>query len=757
MLKRLSSMLLIATLLFTILPVSVFAVTYPEIYRDSIDVRVNHTVNVAFTYGDSATSAELVQSSLNANVKISGTNLEIEGVAVGICNVTMNFNDGSSDTLKVNVINQNGLTSDTIKVLNIEEGETVSLDVDLNTYNANKATVTIDGDKVVRLSKDTFTTSGTLKVTGKTKGDCTLRVRYNTGDVELYEIRVSKGDSSYNYRKIVVDDIDTYYIDLEKFDATRADITVNTRNVKINKNYYTRSGYLEITGVYEGEADIEIEYNTGDIEYLYIDVIDEYDVSDYDEEFILDVNEEDEFYIDLRYFGATRASISYNTSNISLNKTVFTKSGYLQITGEKKGTSLITIRYDTGDIEYLYVKVGTNSSNYKEPTVSVDSITVEEGKSLYFDIYMAKTSKATLEVDDTYYATLSTYTIKEDSRIKVNGKRKGTTDLFITFSDGTWVRVPITVTGKDYKAPTAVLEKNKITVNEKVKLTLNMGSENSSATITVKNPESIDLSVKNYTPLTKTYTINSSKNEEVVIDITGLYAVSNSNIVVKYPEGKSISLDFSVVAPQIVETEGLSKTGVHFKLLSGISINNSAYANGFINGYTDGSFGPDKMMTRAEFATILSNIFGTDKTYDSSYCPPDVLVDWYKPAITKLAAMGVVSSTERFRPEEYITRYEVIGMLYNILDLSAYNSNCVLTDVGTGTIDVKVAKCYNAGILSGYPDGTFGGTKTITRAELVTVMGRILYSNFNTNKINKFADVSSNMWYYNYVMKAMIP
>ena len=116
--------------------------------------------------------------------------------------------------------------------------------------------------------------------------------------------------------------------------------------------------------------------------------------------------------------------------------------------------------------------------------------------------------------------------------------------------------------------------------------------------------------------------------------------------------------------------------------------------------------------------------------------------------------MCTVSKNVSYRPKDYITRYEVAEMLYNILDLDSYSTVCPLSDVDSSLRGKMIAKCWNAGILAGYTDNTFKGDKNISRAEAVVLVNRIFYENMETSKTNIFPDVKNDYWAYSYIVKA---
>ncbi|MGN1121079.1 MAG: S-layer homology domain-containing protein [Eubacteriales bacterium] len=90
------------------------------------------------------------------------------------------------------------------------------------------------------------------------------------------------------------------------------------------------------------------------------------------------------------------------------------------------------------------------------------------------------------------------------------------------------------------------------------------------------------------------------------------------------------------------------------------------------------------------------------------------------------AQIQYVSSGSYFRPNDAATRYEVIDMLSELFDISGVSPLSVafpdLSETYRGTVELYAA----AGIINGYPDGTFGGERGITRAELVKILNIML-------------------------------
>lgn len=670
MLKKSIVFLLTIVMLLSLFPASVMAYDVPDIYRDEITVRVGNTTRVDFSYGDSATSAEVFISNTGIDAYITGGALYITGLIEGLSYVTLSFNDGTMDSLKVNVVSQYGNVDDENNITLIK-GNSKNIYIDLDLYDATSATVTYES-AYVTVNKTRFTTSGSLKITGKDYGTSVLKIKYNTGDTEIYSIEVSK-------------------------------------------DYYEES---------------------------------------YEQNVYLDLDESFNHYIDLDAYGADKATVSYKSSYVSVNSTNFYYSRYLTVTAEREGSSIVTITYDTGDVEYLNIYCNDESPENTESSVSVDSIEVEKGDSLYFYVYLGDyADKATLSLTNSSYATLSTTTLYNSAQVKITGRYVGSTELKVSFDDGTRVYIPITVTSENYLAGTAEIDNDVLLIGESANIELFMGTNNSSVTITVSDPKNFILDVNGYSQYRTSYTVYSSKKSTVNVKVTAKDLIDESYITIKYPEGKTYKFMLSVIDLELAE--GTDKNGVNFVLNKDISTNKTVLSSGYIEGYADGTFGPLNNITRQEFGVILSRILDYKGTITSADYLYDVTAAWAKDGIAELVAMGVVSRDEPFRPTDLITRYEVAEMLYNVVDLSDYATSCLLSDINTSTlIGRKVAQCYNAGLIAGYGNGTFGGNNNITRAETVTLINRIFYKDMNTNKVNKFPDVSENYWAYSYIVKA---
>ena len=196
------------------------------------------------------------------------------------------------------------------------------------------------------------------------------------------------------------------------------------------------------------------------------------------------------------------------------------------------------------------------------------------------------------------------------------------------------------------------------------------------------------------------------------------------------------------------------------------SIITKTMLNPYIVGYDDNVFGPELPISREEvsaiFARLIANNIYMDKAYDTSF--PDVGEGWSKDYIGYLEKFSVVTGYEdgTFRPQNYITRAEMAVMMAKAegYDISGYMSSDELAypdvDEGYSEWAVKAIKYLtDRGVMEGYPDGTFGPNRPITRAETVATVNRVL-ADMTVGNIEVLpSDMTEEHWAYNDVVFAM--
>ncbi|MEC0184706.1 S-layer homology domain-containing protein [Paenibacillus peoriae] len=99
----------------------------------------------------------------------------------------------------------------------------------------------------------------------------------------------------------------------------------------------------------------------------------------------------------------------------------------------------------------------------------------------------------------------------------------------------------------------------------------------------------------------------------------------------------------------------------------------------------------------------------------------DVTKEWAKEPIEALAARGVIIGTGdgKFNPDDKVTRAEFITMLMNVFELTDSNATTTFSDINIGTWCYdEVATAQRLGIIKGRPDGSFGAQDEITRQDM---------------------------------------
>ena len=184
----------------------------------------------------------------------------------------------------------------------------------------------------------------------------------------------------------------------------------------------------------------------------------------------------------------------------------------------------------------------------------------------------------------------------------------------------------------------------------------------------------------------------------------------------------------------------------------------------YVNGIGSAMFAPNMSLTRAEAATILYNLLVSKERGPYSASFTDVnSYSWYYEAVMTLASYKVLNGVgnSMFAPNDSITRAEFVTMLVRIYGMTKTESG--FTDVASGSwYESFVATAADRGWVQGDGDGTFRPNDSITRAEAVVIMNRVLGRQADKEVIAsgegilRYLDVSENSWYYWDIMEASI-
>lgn len=150
---------------------------------------------------------------------------------------------------------------------------------------------------------------------------------------------------------------------------------------------------------------------------------------------------------------------------------------------------------------------------------------------------------------------------------------------------------------------------------------------------------------------------------------------------------------------------------------------------GLMIGKTDAEFYPKQNLTRAEFATILARLLRLEKYNANTYIYSDTKGHWAKEYISLVTAAGYMQGYEdkTFKPQKHITREEIAKVL-SVMDLKTIEESekIEFKDVTENNWSCEAIKeIAQKGILKGYEDGTFKPKKEITREEIAMILYRI--------------------------------
>ena len=185
----------------------------------------------------------------------------------------------------------------------------------------------------------------------------------------------------------------------------------------------------------------------------------------------------------------------------------------------------------------------------------------------------------------------------------------------------------------------------------------------------------------------------------------------------------------------------------------------------FLSGYANGTFEPDRNMTRAEvttmFARLLTEKMTADQTYSNTFS--DVAKShWAANYIGYMQQFGIITgyADGSFRPDASVTRAEFAAIASRFERLTEGTKS--FSDVPSSHWAAKYINfAATRGWVNGYADGTFRPNNSITRAEVAAVTCRLLernadqsYIRSHLSELRAFTDVSESHWAYWYTMEA---
>ena len=172
---------------------------------------------------------------------------------------------------------------------------------------------------------------------------------------------------------------------------------------------------------------------------------------------------------------------------------------------------------------------------------------------------------------------------------------------------------------------------------------------------------------------------------------------------------------------------------------------------------------PEQSITRAEVATIFFRLLDDEsrnrlKTRVNDFSDVEE-GDWYNVAISTAAAAGIVNGYDdgSFGPDKKITRAEFAAIASRFSTL-IHDGEHLFTDIDGHWAAEAINNAAITGWVNGYDDGTFAPEAQITRAEAITLINRVLYRYVHEDGLHDdmitWPDNTPDKWYYTAMQEA---
>ena len=252
-----------------------------------------------------------------------------------------------------------------------------------------------------------------------------------------------------------------------------------------------------------------------------------------------------------------------------------------------------------------------------------------------------------------------------------------------------------------------------------------------------------------------TDTENSTVNVKVVdrdgkpVENTKTKTDKDGTLTITLPDAFTFEADGPVTVT-VTDNHGGAKPGVSVTVEDGAGVSVAGITNkngtvtvpgethaAYLIGYPDGTIGPERNMTRSEaaavFARILSDARGDSLDRRRSSRFPDVKrTMWYFNEVAYLEQFGVITGYPdgQFHGEDSITRREFVAMcsrLQGLMELHRSEStHASFQDIASDWAAEEILEAARNGWVIGRQDGGFHGGDLITRAEVATIINRML-------------------------------
>ena len=408
---------------------------------------------------------------------------------------------------------------------------------------------------------------------------------------------------------------------------------------------------------------------------------------------------------------------------------------------------------------YTKIKVVVNDGKL-EITPITDEVTVTINGNTDTKVYNGSEQSVSGYTTDVDGKTISV-ALKEGSKAEAKGINVGKYDMHLTAADFTvsstnYSNINVVV-NDGYLEITPITETATVTITGNHNSVKYNGREQSVTGFTYTAPEGV------------TVTLNAGSKAEAKGTDKGTYymCLTKDDFIVTsdiYKEFKIIVNDGYLEITRSGGYHPRPKPTVEIEDDDALGLNTTDHF-AYIVGYGNGEVRPQNNITRAEVATIFFRLL-TDDVRDKNLTKTNrysdvTRADWYNTAVSTLSSMGIITGYPdgTFRPNAAITRAEFAAIAARF-DSNGDKTTAKFSDIATHWAKDEISIAYNNGWINGYPNGTFGPQRDITRAETMTLVNRVLNRQPETEddllpNMTVWTDnANPNAWYYLAVQEA---
>lgn len=226
--------------------------------------------------------------------------------------------------------------------------------------------------------------------------------------------------------------------------------------------------------------------------------------------------------------------------------------------------------------------------------------------------------------------------------------------------------------------------------------------------------------------------------------------------------GDKVGIEKSDLTTSQTNAELNAETVRNYRNTAPADLNSSDHV-AYVHGYPDGTVKPNHQITRAEVAMMLYRLLADTRmaeiqtTFNSfSDVSPD---EWYNEAVSTMTNGKYIAGYPdgTFGGNKSITRAEFVTMLVRFIGVQ--DEACSFSDVSKAHWAYDyIATATQAGWIAGYSDGSFKPEQAITRAEAMTIINRVLNRGVDKNSellnFKVWPDNTISDWFYYEVIEA---